>query len=224
MTIVSTRPRRKPPTLRLLLFLLLLAPAAQAAGDLPACLAKAESDPDQAQAAASAWLQRQPQSRDAMQCRALALFNVGDFLASAVQFSRLARATRPDKAAAVFYGKAAWAYMRAQQNAASVQELINAIERAPDDMQYRHDYAVALMNAERYWDAVKELDLVVRRDTRAAESLALRADCWLRLGQGSRARADALRALELEPQQKLAQAVVDKLLALSSDADTDSAP
>ena len=214
---IDSMPRRCKP---LFLFLfLLLAPAAQAGESLPGCLALAATDPDQAQAAASAWLRRQPQSPDAMQCRATALFNVGDFVAAAVQFSRLARATTPEKAAAVFYDKAAWAYMRAQQNAAAEQELINAIEHDPGNRQYRQDHAVALMNKERYWDAVKELDYVLQHTPRAAEALALRADCWLRLGQGSRARHDAKLALELQPQQELAQAIINKLAAASDAAE-----
>ncbi|MGB4100348.1 MAG: hypothetical protein WBK91_00355 [Alphaproteobacteria bacterium] len=218
MTIVSQTQRCKLPAL-LLIFLLAGLPVAQAAEGRDACLAKAETDPDQALAQANVRLRLAPQDQSAMQCRALALFNSAEFLAAAMQFSRLARAVAQDKTAAVHYGKAAWAYVRAQQSGAAAQEFINAIERDPGNMQYRQDYAMALMDGEHYWDAVRELNHVVRRNSRAVAALALRADCWLRLGQRSRARADAIRALEIHPDEKLARAILDKIKLQSSDAE-----
>lgn len=215
MTLGFRHQRRK---LLFLAFLTITAPAQ--ADDLAGCLAMVAKDPDQAQAVASVWLRRDPQSHDAMQCRAAALFSVGDFTAAAVQFGRLARLTAAEKPAAVFYDKAAWGYMRAKQNAAAEQEIINAITHDPQNPLYRQDHAVALMNAERYWDAVRELDPVIKLNPRAVDALATRADCWLKLGQGSRAKHDAKRVLEIQPNHELAQAVVNKLLS-ATDGDTD---
>ena len=201
-----------PRQCKILLVLLSLSTRVEAF-DLSACLASANTDPDQAQAAATVWLKKSPNSQPAQLCRATALFNLSEYVPAAVQFSQLARITTPDPAAAELYDKAAWSYMRGHQNAAAEQEFINTIEHNPDNPQYRYDHAVSLMNNERFWDAINELNFVLKRNQQNTEALALRADCWLKLHQDSRARHDARAALAIQSNHELALAILKQSLA-----------
>ncbi|MEJ0063725.1 MAG: hypothetical protein WDO70_11170 [Alphaproteobacteria bacterium] len=183
-----------------------------AAAEREKCLAVAENDPDRAMVDSGIALRQNPGDRDAMLCRATAEFNIGDFPAAGRHFHDLARAAGQDnKIVAGMLAKAGWAFLRAGNAKVAEQELALAVHRDPGNMQYWQDHAAALMSLERYWDAVRELDYVIKRDPTAADALAFRADCWLKLGQDAKARSDSQAALALKPKHDLASAVAVKL-------------
>lgn len=175
------------------------------------CAALTQSDPDHAMALAQDTLKRQPDDADALLCRATAAFQTGNYAVAAKDFARLAAVATDKAEAARLHSKAGWSWMRANQPAVAGKAFAAAIKLAPREAAYWQDHATALMQAEQYWDARRELDYALKLAPRDAALWALRADCWLKLGTPARARSDARQALALAPEQPMAKAILQKI-------------
>jgi tetratricopeptide (TPR) repeat protein len=192
------------PSLALLLPLLAAGPALAASIDhaveMQACMTLAETRPDAALESAQVWQERGGGDR-AQLCKALALFHKGDFKAAGARFEELApRLGQNDPTvAAGLYGRAGWAWLRAGDQARAEKAYGEALKRKPDDVDLRIDRAFARAEAERYWDAVADLDAAIARDPRRADAFVYRAAARKALSQYREALNDVAHALELKP-------------------------
>ena len=83
--------------------------------------------------------------------------------------------------------------------------LSRAAQRRPGKAQVRYNYALALRAAERYEDALGELDAAVKIDPKDAELRFVSGVVALRLGRASEAEAHFQEALRIDPGYKDAQ-------------------
>jgi tetratricopeptide (TPR) repeat protein len=83
--------------------------------------------------------------------------------------------------------------------------LSRAAQRRPGKAQVRYNYALALRAAERFEDALGELDAAVKLDPKDAELRFVSGVVALRLGRASEAEAHFQEALRIDPGHKDAQ-------------------
>lgn len=205
------------------LALLVLPPLAQAE-DGPvfatrsACVERAEALPDFALAEAKLW-ERQGGGADARLCQALAQMLRGDWEAAAPMLeASAAELTRePLVARANLWSRAATAWSKLHQNDKAEAALGQALALTPKDTQILMDRAILRAGAERYWDAVADLDKVVTHAPKMAEAWLLRGQAYHVLAQDTKAMSDVLQALQLSPQNSEALLLRGNLYAAKSD-------
>lgn len=188
-------------------FLLLLTsplPAAALAPEqkLAQCLKHAEQTPDDGAAEAGAWVKKGGGER-ARLCRAFAQFHRGEFLSAAQEFQALAQlqVKQNPKQAASLYAQAGLAYARLNDHARAETQYAAALKLEPQDPEIWMDRAVERASAERYWEAIDDLNRALTIMPEMTEALRLRGQAWVKLGQDSKARADFERAELLDHPQ-----------------------
>lgn len=194
-------------TISKLLLLLLLAALPAAAESCPALM---QSAPERAITVAQMQLRATPTDQAARGCLAGALFFAGAFIEAAAEYERLAQGTAATAPKAVAWSKAGWAWLRADAAGRAGKAFAAAIKLQPKVVQHWHDHATALMQAEQYWDAQRELDHALSLAPQDAAIWAARAECWYQLGSMAKARGDARQALALQPGQPLALTIAAK--------------
>ncbi|HEY0832389.1 MAG TPA: hypothetical protein VGE72_00660 [Azospirillum sp.] len=210
------------PSLALLLSLPWGAGAAVAAVDhnaeMRACSTLAETRPDAALDSAQVWRERGGGDM-AQLCTALALFHKGDFKTAGARFEELApRLGRDDaKVAASLFGRAGWAWLRAGDQGRAEKAYGEALKRQPDDVDLRIDRAFARAEAERYWDALADLDVAIARAPDRPEAFLYRAAARKALSQHREALNDVARALELKPNDAETVLLRGNIKAVSGD-------
>lgn len=180
-------------------------PAAPSGGidhnsELQACLRLAEAKPAEALESALAWQERGGGDL-ARLCQALALFHRGDFAAAGTRLEALAPVLGRDdaKAAAGLLGRAGWAYLRAGDAVQADRLYTAALAKLPDDPDLLIDRAFARADAQRFKDAVADLDAAIAKAPGRADAFLYRAGAQKALGALPRALADVNRALEIRP-------------------------
>lgn len=180
-------------------------PAFGAAGidhnqELQACVRLAEAKPAEAMESALAWQDRGGGDL-ARLCQALALFHRGDFKAAGARLEELAPllGRNDPKGEAGILARAGWAYLRAGDAGHADRLYTAALDRQPDDVDLHIDRAFARAEAERYWDAVADLDTAIRNAPARADAYLYRAGAYKALSNLRQAAADVSRALELRP-------------------------
>ncbi|MGQ9371662.1 hypothetical protein [Azospirillum sp. ST 5-10] len=216
--------RRIPPPLRplplLLLPLLLLPPANAAAQEgnerLRSCLSLAETAPDAALERSQGW-QEGGGGGLARLCQAMALFHKGSFRDAATRLEALVPELAGDDpaAAASLLGRAGWAWLRAGEADRAERAYGRALEQRPDDADLLIDRAIARAEAERYWDAVADLDAAIAKAPGRADAWLYRAAAHKALASYRLALDDVARALELRPGDPEAVLLRGNLKALS---------
>lgn len=168
--------------------------------ELQACLTLAERKPSEAFESALAWQDRGGGDL-ARLCQALALFHKGDFKAAGARLEELVPVLGKDdpKSAASLLARAGWAWLRAGDQARAERLYGKALERQPDDVDLHIDRAFARGEAERYWDAIADLDAALARDPGRADAYLYRAGAHKALANDRQAIADVDRALQLKP-------------------------
>lgn len=186
---------------------------------LQTCATLAELKPDEALESARAWAQRGG-GDPARLCEALALFHKGEFPAAGRRLEELAGALgREDpKAEAQILARAGWAWLRAGDSARADRLYTRALERQPDDLDLHIDRAFARAEAERFWDAVADLDLVIAKAPERADAWLYRAAAHKALSNTHQAAADVARALELRPNDPEAVLLRGNIKAAAGDA------
>ncbi|HYH19500.1 MAG TPA: hypothetical protein VD995_12865 [Azospirillum sp.] len=186
--------------------------------EMQACTRLAETRPDAALDSAQAWQERGGGDR-AQLCKALALFHKGDFKTAGARFEELAPRLGKDdpQAAATLFGRAGWAWLRAGENARAENAYGEALKRQPDDVDLRIDRAFARAEAERYWDAVADLDAAIAHDSTRPEAFLYRAAARKALSQYREALHDVARALELKPNDPETVLMRGNIKAVSGD-------
>lgn len=167
---------------------------------LKECAARAEAEPDAAFAHAQRWLQAGG-GDFAKLCQALAQFHRGDFKAAAGRLEELAGTLGRDdpKAAASILARGGWAWLRAGEQARAEKLYSAALAKQPGDVDLLIDRAFARAEAERFWDAIADLDAALAKDPRRADAYLYRAGAHKALSNHRQALGDIERALELKP-------------------------
>jgi len=162
------------------------------------CLKKADDLPDMAVAEAEVWL-KHGGGPDARLCRAVAQFNRGEFAQAAADFAAVAKSRSGDPSrAARLYGQAGLAYMRADDFKKAEDEYGVALKLEPQDPDVWVDRAVERASAERYWDAIADLNQALGIMPDMVEALKIRAQVWVKLGMKGDAENDFEQAAKIE--------------------------
>jgi tetratricopeptide (TPR) repeat protein len=169
--------------------------------DRATCLAKAEEAPDFALAEAQRW-QRDGGGDDAALCQAMALLLMGEYEQAAKRLDALVPTlTMKPASKAGLWARAGLAWDKAKQPDRADHAYGQALALTPDDVDLLVDRALSRAGAERYWDAVADLDRAVALAPERAEILVLRATAKRRLAQDGPAADDVEAALKLDPNQ-----------------------
>lgn len=194
-------------------------PAAAADNRLTACLERARIDPPAARAAAEKWLAEEQGGDAAALCVAMAAFHDGAFADAASRLEKLAANQPAGQAAnaARLYAQAGWARLRAADAADADRLYSLALEKAPQDVDLWIDRAFARAEAERFWDALADLDHAIALAPDRPEPHIYRASAHKALAQPRQALADLERALELRPDDPQAVLLRGSVKAESGD-------
>jgi tetratricopeptide (TPR) repeat protein len=165
-----------------------------------ACLKLAERAPDAAFDSALTWEDRGGGDM-ARLCQAMALFHQGQFQAAATRLEDLVPTLGSNTAegAASLFARAGWAWLRAGNSDRAERAYGAALERTPRDPELLIDRAFARAEAQRYQDAVEDLNRAIAIAPNSAEPYVYRAGAYRSLGKQDKAMEDVQRALALEP-------------------------
>jgi tetratricopeptide (TPR) repeat protein len=165
-----------------------------------ACVALAERAPADALGSAKTWGERGGGDR-ARLCQALALFHKGDFKEAGIELEELAPAlgASDPKVEASLLQRAGWAWMRADDPTQAERLFSTALSKQPDTVDLLVDRAVARGEAERYWDALADLDAAIAKAPQRADAYYYRAGAHKALANLPQALADVGRSLALRP-------------------------
>ncbi len=204
-TLMPPRPRRALALAGLLLAGMAAAPLPASAQAMftgrAACLQRAEDLPDFAFEEAKLW-EKQGGAADARLCQALALMLRGDWELAAPKLEASAQELTRDSAAARadLWSRAALSWLNAHKLDQADAAYGKALALMPDDIQILTDRAIARASAERYWEAIEDLDKVIAKAPKQAEAWLLRAQAHRILALNSKAMDDVEMALSLAPQ------------------------
>ncbi|MDE2030266.1 MAG: tetratricopeptide repeat protein [Alphaproteobacteria bacterium] len=183
------------------LFLAGAAPAAAVtqSPQLQKCLKRADELPDIAAAEAEAWF-RKGGGDDARLCRAFAQSNRGEHETAGRDFAYLADRARGAQARAL-HDLAGHDFLRAKDAKQAKAQFDAALKISPGDTAALTGRAEALMQDEHYWDAIDDLNRILRIWPNDAEALRQRGLAWTRLGNDAKAKEDleAAHAAESKP-------------------------
>jgi hypothetical protein len=98
----------------------------------------------------------------------------------------------------------------------AVEHLEAALRAKPNDAGLHYDLAVALVEKKLPDRALKHLDTALSLHPTHANSLALRGNLYLKRGEIELARRDTERALEVNPDYKLARRTMDEITSASA--------
>ena len=165
-----------------------------------ACLKLAERAPDAAFDSALTWEDRGGGDM-ARLCQAMALFHQGQFQAAATRLEDLVPTLGSNTAegAASLFARAGWAWLRAGNSDRAERAYGAALERTPRDPELLIDRAFARAEAQRYQDAVEDLDRAIAIAPNSAEPYVYRSGAYRSLGKQDKAMDDVQHALALEP-------------------------
>ena len=164
-----------------------------------ACLNKVEVNAEAAFDDAIAW-EGLGGGEAAKHCAAAALLAANMPLEAARRFEALADSTRRDDVfRADILAHAARAYLVAGDDARALEVLDTAIRLNPAKSDFHLDRAEVLAAQGAYWEAIDDLNLAIAGTPNSADGFALRASAYRMLETFDLARADADRALEINP-------------------------
>jgi tetratricopeptide (TPR) repeat protein len=136
---------------------------------------------------------------------AAALQATGDFPAAASVIRRINPPASDDPEAWLRLGRLA-AQVRAPDVAAPLFR--RAVQMRPDRADTHQQLGLNLLILEKFEEAARELAEAARLDPRDADSFSHLAYCELKIGRASDARAHALAALALNPEDQLAKGII----------------
>ncbi|WP_207480002.1 tetratricopeptide repeat protein [Arenibaculum pallidiluteum] len=184
--------------------------------DLAGCLQRVERSPEGGFEWALAWQDRG--GGDAARlCQAMALYHAGNYAGAAARLESLARTPGLAAQAPELWARAGAAWLRGNRPAEAERTYAEAIRLRPDDAELRIDRAVARATAERYWEAVEDLDRAIALKPDAVEALVLRGQAHRALNNLPKAQADAAQALRIAPNDPEALLLRGNLRALAGE-------
>lgn len=168
---------------------------------LEACIARLEDDPEGAYEDGLAWTNEgnRPLAR---QCTALALIALGHAAEGAARLETLANAENAGgvRQRVIFLTQAGNAWILAGAFEAALVTLDNAIRLSPYDPELKVDRAAALVELERWSEAVEDLDAIQNQLPLNKDILKLRAEAHLNLENFEQAEQDINAAMHLDLQ------------------------
>lgn len=175
--------------------------AAQEQTRLEACLAKIETDPEDAYEDGLAWTY-QGNRPGARQCTALALIALGNPAEGAHRLMSLANATDGGtlEQRAAFLSQAGNAWIEANDPDSALEAFTGALKIAPDAPELLLDRASAHLLLENYDKAIEDLDAALRLSPGLGEAYQMRGAAWLEKGEPDKAMADVEAAMAAEPE------------------------
>ncbi|MDR3423751.1 MAG: tetratricopeptide repeat protein [Alphaproteobacteria bacterium] len=158
---------------------------------LQTCLQRADELPDIAAAEATAWIKKGG-GDDAHLCRAFAQANRGMHVDAAREFWALASGydkSEPHRAVAM-HDLSGQEFLRAKDVKNATAQYDAALKIAPDDATSLTGRAMTLMESERYWDAINDLNRAIKAAPDDADALRQRGRAWAQLGNEKNAEED----------------------------------
>lgn len=167
---------------------------------LNACIAKIDTDAEEAYEDALAWLNFGAPYQ-ARYCAALALIGLEQYAEGAIRLEELANADDGGSldARRVYLTQAGNAWLLAAAPDAALVAFGNALKLAPRDAELRKDIGRAHLLNKDWEQAGKAFDEAIELSTGDAEALTLRGRALLEMGRLSDAWADVQAALGLDP-------------------------
>jgi len=168
---------------------------------LDACLAKIETDPDDAYEDGLAWSYagNRPGAR---LCTAMALIALGHPDEGASRLTNLANATDGGtlEQRAAYLSQAGNAWIQAEDPDAALDAFNGALKIAPDAPELLLDRASAHLLLENYDKAIADLDTALLRKPGLAEAHQMRGEAWLAKGEPDKAWTDVEAAMNADPE------------------------
>lgn len=167
-----------------------------------ACMVLARERPQDAYDSSGTWLSKGG-GPPAEHCRAVALIGLNRFTEAAQLLestaAKLAGDDRSRMLAARLYDQAGQTWLMESDAGKAVAASDKAIALAPTDADMRVDRAMALGAAERWWDAIDDLNKADELAPKRADILVLRASAYRYVDSPEMAMADLAQALTLDP-------------------------
>lgn len=167
---------------------------------LATCLEQARQAPASTESTATAWVE-QGGGTAARICYAMALYHGGQYEKAATRLEWLIEEAVRDRRQPELqlYIWAGWAWLRAGKPDQAEALYSAALQRRPNDLDLRMDRALARVEAEKFWDALSDLNEVTRLAPHRADGWYYRALAQRGLLQFENALRDAERALAIVP-------------------------
>lgn len=164
------------------------------------CMARAEELPDFAFVEAQAW-EKQGGGMDAQLCQAMARLFQGEYRDAAQRLEAVIPVLGSQVPAvdAGLWAKAGWAWLNAKEMEKAEVDYTKALSLTPDDLDLVMDRATERSLAQRFWDALSDLDKVVARDPKRVEALVMRAEVRRKLSRDAESAQDLVSALAQQP-------------------------
>lgn len=168
---------------------------------LESCLAKTETEPEEAYEDSLAWLSsgNRPKAR---YCNAVSLLALDRMEEGAARLEALA--TAPDAISAedrtTYLVQAGNAWLTANYPQAAIVALTDALKLQRDDPEIYKDRAAAYLATERWIEGVDDLNTALEKDPADAEALSLRARAHLATENYRAAKIDMESALSYDPE------------------------
>ncbi|WP_191909238.1 tetratricopeptide repeat protein [Hypericibacter adhaerens] len=167
-----------------------------------ACMVLTKDHPQDAYDSAGAWLAKNG-GPPAQHCQAVALVGLGRYTEAAQMLQtvagELAKTDSSRTLAAQLYDQAGQVWLLEGDAAQAVAASNAALGIAPNDVEMVIDRAVALGAAERWWDALDDLNHANELAPKRADILVLRASAYRYVNSTELALADVNQALTLDP-------------------------
>lgn len=174
----------------------------QEAKQYAACMELTKDHPQDAYDSAGTWL-AQNGGAPAQHCRAVALVGLGRYTEAAQLMQTVAAQlaqTDPSKGlAAHLYDQAGQIWILQGDPAQAIAASTAALQITPNDVDMVMDRAVALGAAERWRDAIGDLNHANELAPKRADILVLRASAYRYVNSTELALADANQAITLDP-------------------------
>ncbi len=166
---------------------------------LQKCLKHVEEMPDIAAAEAQAWIKNNG-GNDAHLCRAFAQGARGMHEDAAREFWALASGfDKRDKGRGVMMHNLSGKEFLAAKDAKNAEgQFASVLKIAPMNSAALIGRAETLMMSEKYWDALDDLNRVLKNNPKNADALRQRGLAWVHLGNDKNAQEDFGRAQDLE--------------------------
>lgn len=170
------------------------------AARLESCIAKIETDPENAYEDGLTW-SYQGNRPGARQCTALALIALGSVQEGAERLEALANAADGGtlEQRAVYLSQAGNAWLQGGVPDAAVTSFSNALKILPATPDLLIDRASAHLMAERWDAAIADLDAALGATPARAIALQMRAEAYLGDGNPERALGDVEAAMKADP-------------------------
>jgi tetratricopeptide (TPR) repeat protein len=167
-----------------------------------ACMEMAKSSPQQAYDTAGAWIAKNG-GAPAEHCQAAAMVALGRYVEAAQMMQKIAGELDANDSskglAAHLYDQAGQIWILQGDPAQAIAASNAALDIMPNDVELVVDRAVALGVAERWADALNDLNRAHNLAPKRADILVLRASSYRNVGKNDLALEDVNQALTLDP-------------------------